>query len=124
MIAHLVSDVGLVAMLGGPKAFDEAPRSVEPPYIVFADAQLRDWSTQSSRGAEQFITLSVFSTQRGFREALDLGQRIVDLLDEAPLILQGHSLIDLRFVAMESKREQNGRFARVNLRLRATTEVE
>jgi hypothetical protein len=124
MLAHLVSDASLVTMLGGPKAFDEAPRGVEPPYIVFVDAQLRDWSSQLSPGAEQFVTLSVFSTQRGFREALDLGQRIIDLLDEAPLILQGHSLIDLRFVAMESKREQNGRFARVNLRLRATTEVE
>jgi hypothetical protein len=74
------------------------------------------------RGAEQFLTLSVISTQRGVREALDIAQMIAGLLDEAPLALVGHTLIDLRFLAIETKREQNGRFARVNLRFRATTE--
>lgn len=122
ILAHLTADAAFVAALGGAKAFDEAPRNVEPPYVVFADAQMRDWSAQLSRGAEQFLVLSVFSTQRGVREALDIGQRIIDLLDEAPLALLGHTLVDLRFVAIETRREQNGRFARVNLRFRATTE--
>jgi hypothetical protein len=123
IIAFLVADARLVSMLGGPKLFDEAARPAEAPYVVCAEAQLRDWSTQLSRGAEQFLLLSVYSTQRGAREALDIAQRIVDLLDEAPLALQAHTLVDLRFVAMESKREHNGRFARVNLRFRATTEA-
>ena len=122
MLARLVADAGLVAALGGSKIFDEAPRNAEPPYVLFAEAQMRDWSAQLMRGAEQFLTLSVISTQRGVREALDIAQMIVLLLDEAPLALVGHTLIDLRFLAIETKREQNGRFARVNLRFRATTE--
>jgi hypothetical protein len=122
ILAHLTADAVLTAALGGHKIYDETPRGVEPPYMVFADAQLRDWSTQLSPGAEQFLILSVYSTQRGVREATDIAQRIVDLLNEAPLVLQGHALIDLRFLAMETRREQNGRFARVNLRFRATTE--
>ena len=35
---------------------------------------------------------------------------------------RGIGSIDLRFLSMETRREQNGRFARVNLRFRATTE--
>lgn len=123
IIARLASDTRLVTSLGGAKIFDEAPRNAEPPYVVFADAQMRDWSAQLSAGAEQFLTLSVFSTQRGVREALEIGQAVVELLNEAPLVLQDHQLIDLRFQAMETRREQNGRFARVNLRFRAATEV-
>jgi hypothetical protein len=62
------------------------------------------------------------STMRGLSEALELAQRIADLLDEAALSLQDHRLVDLRFLSMETRREQSGRFARVNLRFRATTE--
>jgi hypothetical protein len=124
MLARLNADAALVAALGGQKIFDEAPRNAEPPYALFAEAQMRDWSAQLMRGAEQFLTLSVISAQRGVREALDIAQMIAGLLDEAPLALVGHTLIDLRFLAIETKREQNGRFARVNLRFRATTESE
>jgi hypothetical protein len=122
ILARLLADVDLVGALGGQKVFDETPRNVEPPYAIFAEAQMRDWSADLSRGAEQFLTLAVVSTARGLREALDIAQKLEELLDEAPLVMQGHTLIDLRFVAMETKRDQNGRFARVNLRFRATTE--
>lgn len=122
ILAHLAGDAALVGALGGANVYDEAPRNVEPPYVLFADAQMRDWSTTLSRGAEQFLALSAISTQRGAREGLDIAQRIVDLLDEAPLALDGHDLVDLRFLTIETRREQNGRLARVNLRFRATTE--
>jgi hypothetical protein len=122
VIARLAADSALTSALGGPRIFDEAPRNVEPPYVLFGDAQIRDWSTQLSRGAEQFAVIAVVSTMPGLSEALNIAQRVVDLLDEAPLALEGHSLIDLRFQTMETKREQNGRFARVNMRFRATTE--
>jgi len=123
MRARLAADAPLVAALGGAKIYDEAPRGADPPYILFADTRLRDWSTAEARGAEQFITLSVVSVQRGAAEALAIGERIVALLDEAPLLLDGHHLVDLRHQGSETRREQNGRFARVDLRFRATTEV-
>jgi len=122
IVAHLGADSALVALLAGAKIYDEAPRGVEPPYVLFAELQIRDWSTTESRGAEQLLTLAIVSTQRGTRDSLDLAQRVIDLLDEAPLILDGHALIDLRFQTLETRREQNGRFARANLRFRATTE--
>ncbi len=119
--AYLLADAGFAAALG-EKLYDEAPRGIEPPYALFADAQLRDWSADLSPGAEQFFTIGVASTMRGLSEALELAQRIAGLLTEAPLVLQDHRLIDLRFQSMETRRDQNGRIARVNLRFRATTE--
>ena len=119
--AYLLADAGFAAAFG-QKLYDETPRGAEPPYALFGEAQLRDWSADLSRGAEQLFTISVTSTMRGLSEALELAQRIADLLDEAPLNLQDHRLIDLRFLSLETRRDQNGRFARVNLRFRATTE--
>lgn len=119
--AYLLADAGFAAALGD-KLYDEAPHGLEPPYALFADAQSRDWSADLSPGAEQLFTIGVTSTMRGLSEALELAQRIANLLNEAPLTLQGHRLIDLRFLSMETRREQNGRFARINLRFRATTE--
>ena len=84
---------------------------------------MRDWSADQSPGAEQFITLAVVSTARGLATALAIAEKIARRLDEAELTLQGHHLVDLRFLSMETRRDQNGRFARVNLRFRALTEA-
>lgn len=122
--ARLSADSALLAALGAVKIYDEAPRGAAAPYVLFSDAKLRDWSTSDSRGAEQIFVISIVSIERGAAEALALGQRIVDLLDEAPLALDGHLLIDLRHQSAETRREHNGRFARVDLRFRATTEAQ
>ena len=119
---HLLADAPLAAALSGDKVYDEAPRNADPPYVLFVDSQLRDWSADSSRGAEQFLTIAILTTARGLSGALDIAQMIVDLLDDAPLTLEDHALINLRFQSMETRREQSGRFARVAMRLRATTE--
>jgi hypothetical protein len=51
----------LVIALGGTKIFDEAPRNAEPPYLIFADTQVRDWSSSLSRGAEHLFVIAVWS---------------------------------------------------------------
>lgn len=122
--AALLADAALAGQLGGPHVYDEAPPGAPAPRIAFAEVQARDWSAQSSAGAEQILVLSVWSDARGMREALDIADRVVALLNEAPLTLAGHRLIDLRFVALATRREQNGRYARADMRFRATTEAE
>lgn len=119
---RLLADAALMTALGGDKVYDEAPRNIDPPYALFAETQMRDWSAEASRGAEQFLTLAVVTTSRGLSAALSVAQLIADLLDEAPLTLEDHALIDLRFLSMETRRDQSGRFARVAIRFRATTE--
>ncbi len=121
--AALLADATLTGLLGGPRVYDEAPPGAPAPRIAFAELQSRDWSAQSSRGAEQMLVLSVWSDARGTRESLDIADRVVALLDEAQLTLTGHRLIDLRFLALATRREQNGRYARADIRFRATTEA-
>lgn len=120
--SRLIADSALVTALGEQKIYEEAPRGMTPPYVLFSDTQMRDWSGALSRGAEQFLTLTVVTTQRGLSAALGVSQQIVALLDEAPLALEHHDLIDLRFVSLDTRRDQSGRFARVSLLFRATTE--
>jgi hypothetical protein len=120
--ARLLMDGALVAALGGARIYEEAPRGAETPYVLFTDAEMRDWSTTLSRGSEHFLTLAVISTERGLGPALDVAQQIVDLLDSAALTLDDHELIDLRFASLNTKRDASGRFARVAMLFRATTE--
>ncbi|MDE2363128.1 MAG: DUF3168 domain-containing protein [Hyphomicrobiales bacterium] len=122
ILAALIADQTLLAMIGGPHVYDEAPPGAPTPRIAFSDVQSRAWSAQSSIGAEQILTLTVWSGARGTREALDIADRVVTLLDEAPLVLAGFALVDLRFVALATKRTQSGRYARADIRFRATTE--
>ena len=123
VLAALSSDSALTALLGGAHVYDEAPPGAPAPRIAFSDAQARDWSAQDSRGAEQVFVVTVWSDARGMREALDVADRVIALLDEAALTLAGHKLIDLRFLALATRREQNGRYARADIRFRATTEA-
>ncbi len=83
---------------------------------------MRDWSSSLSRGAEHVFVIAVWSGERGTKQAIEIGNSVIDLLDDALLDLDGHKLVNLRFVQLETKREGNGRFARVNLRFRAVTE--
>ena len=119
----LLANGPLVARLGGANVFDEALREAIPPYVAYGDSLARDWSSASDRGTEQFVILNVWSIQRGLREALDIADMIAGLLDDQPLALAGHHLVNLRLVALETRREANGRFARASLRLRAVTEA-
>ncbi len=125
--SRLAGDASLGALLGGvaggARIFDEAPRNAEPPYVTFGDARSRDWSTSSDRGGEHFVTLDIWSQQRGQREALSIAARVQDLLDDAALALDGFRLVNLRYQQIETRRENQGRFTRASLRFRAVTET-
>lgn len=120
--ASVSSDLSLMERLGGRTIFDEAPRQTPPPYIFFAETQLRDWSCDLSPGAEQLFTLSIVTTQHGVAQALSISQQLQDRLASTTPAMTGHRLIDLSCQAMETKRDPSGRFAKVNLRYRATSE--
>lgn len=119
--SHLGAQSALMQRIAG--VFDEPPASAAHPYVVFGDAQARDWSASLSRGVEQFVVLHVWSTQRGLAEALAIAQDLAGSLDEAPLDVEGHRLIDLRFLSLETRRDNAGRFARASLRFRAALEI-
>jgi hypothetical protein len=100
----LVADDALVAMLGGPRIYDEAPRGLAPPYVVFGDAVAEDWSAGDRTGARQTLSLVAWSDQGGDSEVLSILARLSAIIGAAILAPEGHALIGLRVLAEETAR--------------------
>ena len=90
---------------------------------MFGEAAARDWSTDLDRGHEHSLALTIWAKPGSARTALLAAERIAILLDEADLPLEGHRLINLRVVAVETGRDTDTQLALVTLRLRAVTEA-
>ena len=65
----LIADAALVSVLGGPKIYDEPPRSAAFPYVTLGETRIADFSAGSESGQEHQLTLHGWSRQGGHREA-------------------------------------------------------
>jgi len=117
-------DAELRALMGGSlRLYDEPPRGAEPGYALFGDVKAEDWSTDLDRGHAQSVDLVIWSEKGGARTALMAADRFFAILDDAPLTLDGHRLVNLRVTELASARDKETGLARVTLSLRAVTEV-
>lgn len=122
--ARCLPDAALAAAMGGvAKLSDEPPRGEAPVYGLFGESSCRDWSDTGGRGHEQEVTLVVWAKPGSAASGLLAAARLGDLLDDAALDLDGHRLVALTLLAVETDREPDSRLARVTLRLRAVSEV-
>ena len=121
---RLEGDGALVALIGPGRIHDEAPRAARGLYVVHGDVEARDWTTGSDRGSEQELTLVVWAADSASsRQALEVARTIADALDEAALVLDGHRLIDLRWLSSRLAREPRSGLGHVTVRFRAVTET-
>jgi hypothetical protein len=118
----LAADAGLISVLGGPKIYDEPPRAAAFPYVTMGEARIADFSTGSEPGEEHQLTLHAWSRQGGHREAHLIAGALLQALDDAPLALAGHHLVNFRFSAADVRREADGRTYHALVRFRAVTE--
>ncbi len=118
----LSTDGALNALLGGPKIYDEPPRAAAFPYVTLGEARVTDFSTGSEPGEEHQITLHAWSRQGGHREAHLISGALLQALDDAPLTLADHRLVNLRFSVADVRREADGRTYHALVRFRAMTE--
>ena len=118
----LAADTALATKLLNQPVHDEAPRGAPTPYLTFGDVTVGDWSTSTDKGAEQFLVVHAWSTQHGVSEAIGIAADVVRLLNDSNLSLEGHYLVNMRLLALETRRESNGRFARASARFRVVTE--
>ena len=118
----LTADGALTALLGGPKVFDEVPRGAAFPYVTLGEARVTDFSTGTEPGEEHQITLHAWSRQGGHREAHLISGALLQALDDAPLALTDHRLVNLRFATADVRRETDGRTYHALVRFRAMTE--
>ncbi len=118
----LVADGALGALLGGPKVYDAPPQAAAFPYVTLGEARVTDFSTGSEPGEEHQLTLHAWSRQGGHREAHLIAGALLQALDDAPLSLDDHRLINLRFAVADVRREADGRTYHALVRFRAVTE--
>jgi hypothetical protein len=119
----LVADTPLTAVLGGTKIYDEPPKSAAFPYVTLGEARVfSDFSTDGGRGEEHQLTLHAWSRQGGHKEAHMIAGALLQALDDAPLTLADHALVNLRFTLADVRRESDGRTYHALVRFRAVTE--
>jgi hypothetical protein len=124
ILAAAAADLPLKTLMGGSlRLYDEPPRGAEPVYALFGDVTAADWSTDFDRGHEQDLAIVVWSQPGGARLALAAAERFAAILDDAPLLLDGHRLVNLRTTELVSARDKDTGLTRVTLSLRAVTEV-
>ncbi len=118
----LIADTGLTGLLGGPKVYDEPPRAAAFPYVTLGETRVADYSTGSETGEEHQMVLHAWSRQGGTREAHLIAGALLQALDDAPLTLTDHALVNLRFSVADIRREADGRTYHALVRFRAVTE--
>ncbi|MFC0245236.1 DUF3168 domain-containing protein [Falsochrobactrum ovis] len=90
----LKSDTELIETLGGERIYDQVPPKAAFPYITFGETLSREWNTASEVGGEHFLNIQIWARTAGRKLVLDIAGRIATRLDEAPIILEGHRLIN------------------------------
>ena len=118
----LVADSPLTSLLGGPRVYDEPPRDALFPYVTLGEARVNDFSTGTERGEEHQLTLHAWSRQGGHKEAHLVAGALLQALDDAPLTLTDHRLVNFRFALADVRREADGRTYHALVRFRAVTE--
>jgi hypothetical protein len=120
----LIADVPLTALLGGARIYDEPPAAAAFPYVMLGEARVADFSTGSEPGEEHQLTLHAFSRQGGHRQAHLIAGALLQALDDAPLTLDDHHLVNFRFALADVRREADGRTYHALVRFRAVTEPQ
>ena len=122
--ARLTADARLAALIGAGRIYDEAPRAMRGLYVVHGEIEARDWSTGTERGCEQEFTLIVWAAESASaRQALEAAGLIVAALDEAEFLVEGHTLVNLRWLSSLLAREARKWLPFVTIRFRAVTEA-
>lgn len=119
--AALSDDAALTALIGSNQVFDDVPRDVAFPYVVFGPAVERDWSVGAH---EHILVLHVWSRHSGRRETVEVMDAVRAALHDRALFLDGHRLINLRHEISEARRDADGETYQGVVRFRAVTEPE
>lgn len=73
--------------------YESAPAQAAYPYITFGDDRLRDWSTQTSDGADHQLLINSWSDSHNFGALYGLHRLIRGHLYEALFPLTDHKLV-------------------------------
>jgi hypothetical protein len=102
----LTADSQLMSLVVG--VFDRVPQGTAYPYVTIGESVGSDWSTKTTSGMEQNVSLHIWSRQGGRAEAANIMTRIHTLLHEVPLTVIGQTLVSIRFSGSGITLENDG----------------
>jgi len=102
--------------------YDRPPQDSAYPYITLGESTINDWSTKTSNGTEQLLTLHIWSRNGGRKESALIMQRVYQLLHQASLSVTGQALVQIRFVTSDITLESDGYTYQGIMRFRAFLE--
>lgn len=123
LYAHLLADADLQTHLGTPpRIYDRPKRDAAFPFLTFGRSETTP-SDADDTVWEHVTHVHVWSRYGGRQEAKTLVAALRKSLHDAPLTLDGLSLIHLRAVYADVFRGPDGRTTQGIVRLRAVTET-
>ena len=122
--SRLTADAALLALLGGPRIHDEAPRAATGPYVTFDSWQADDVSTPERRMTQHGFGLSIWAAQTSATaKNLAVAARIEGVLHDAAIAVEGHKLVFLYWQSSASSRDERTKLPRLILSFKALTET-
>lgn len=115
----LTGNAALAALVG--TAIYDAPPSGSLPvtYVALGPEEVRDRSDVTGAGAEHDLTVSVISSEAGFRTAKRSAAAISDVLNGAGLTMSRGTLVSLVFLKARAVRADKAGLRRIDLIFRA-----
>jgi len=118
----LSADAALKALIGDPaRIYDDPPEGAALPYIVIGATKASDWQGVPG-GVEHELQFLVFSKYAGRKEIKEIIAALYDALHEADVTVDGHRLVNIRFVFGDMFRRQNPDIYQGVARFRAVTQ--
>ncbi|MEP0708184.1 MAG: DUF3168 domain-containing protein [Parvibaculum sp.] len=114
---RLAGDAALTALVAA-RIYDNPPGDTGFPYLTLGENETRAWPG----GTEHRLALTAFSRGGGRAEAKRIMGAVSAALHDAALTLEGHALVNLRFLDGTTRREADGTTWRGTIRFRAVTE--
>jgi hypothetical protein len=109
----------LAALLGGVRIYDRPTQATGFPFITLGQSPLRDWSTGSDDGAEQRLTVHVWSPFGGKKHMQDIVKAVRATLNDLPLAAGRHR-VTLYHEFSEARLDPEGDSFHGTIRYRAT----
>jgi hypothetical protein len=119
----LSADETMRSLLGTPpRIYDDVPPNPAFPYAVLGDGTETNFDTATEESSEHLFAVAAWSQGGGHAESKSIADAIRFRLNNATLSLDGHALVDLRFLDCDYARQTDGETYSATLRFRAVTE--
>jgi hypothetical protein len=123
VFAALSADATMQSLID-TRIYDAVPLNPVFPYAVLGDGKETNADTATEEGSEHQFTVTVWSHGGGHQECKSIADAARFRLNNATLSLDGHALVDLRFVDCDYARQTDGQSYSATLGFRAVTEPQ